>query len=159
MPRNLVLFIDDGGVLNDNSIRGGEWLRLLGDFFPARLGGTARQWSEANRTVFQGLWDKWFTDRPLGGLPATYHEWSRAYQLDWLEQMAGHVGVPVPSDDDEALALAIEAACFVTLHCRSSYPDAAPGHQGAGGRGIHPLHRVWRGVAGAGRLPQGHGRA
>ena len=50
MPR--VLFLDDGGVLNDNALRGPEWLRLIGGFMPARLGGTADQWARANSVVF-----------------------------------------------------------------------------------------------------------
>ena len=52
----LELFLDDGGVLNDNSLRGPEWLRLIGEFMPARLGGTAEQWASANRVVFSQVW-------------------------------------------------------------------------------------------------------
>ena len=54
MPR--VLFLDDGGVLNDNALRGPEWLRLIGGFMPARLGGTADQWARANSVVFPRVW-------------------------------------------------------------------------------------------------------
>jgi hypothetical protein len=126
LPSELVIFLDDGGVLNDNSIRGGEWRRLVGEFFPSRLGGTSEQWSEANRAVFDGLWQKWFDAKAKGGLVDTYHEWSRAYQLDWLKQMAEQVGVAVPPDEAEAFALAVEqpASLLVTagLPLRMPYP-------------------------------------
>ena len=46
------LFLDDGGVLNDNSLRAPEWLRLIGEFMPARMGGTSEQWARANQVVF-----------------------------------------------------------------------------------------------------------
>jgi hypothetical protein len=39
-----VVFLDDGGVLNDNERRAPEWRRLLGEFFAPRLGGTPEAW-------------------------------------------------------------------------------------------------------------------
>ncbi|MFQ5795557.1 MAG: hypothetical protein ACE5JP_10975 [Candidatus Bipolaricaulia bacterium] len=44
----MVLFVDDGGVLNDNTRRSLQWQRLLGEFFPPILGGTPESWAEAN---------------------------------------------------------------------------------------------------------------
>lgn len=37
----LTIFVDDGGVMNDNRLRAPQWRRLLGEFFPPRLGGSA----------------------------------------------------------------------------------------------------------------------
>ncbi len=36
MPDLPVLFIDDGGLLNDNALRAPEWQRLIGEYFPPR---------------------------------------------------------------------------------------------------------------------------
>jgi hypothetical protein len=50
-----VLFLDDGGVMNDNRLRGPQWQRLVAEFFVPRLGGTQEAWSEANRIVISRL--------------------------------------------------------------------------------------------------------
>jgi hypothetical protein len=62
-----VLFLDDGGVLNDNTVRGPQWRRLVGEYFAPRLGGDPAAWAEANRTVTTSIfhadaWDALFLD-------------------------------------------------------------------------------------------------
>ena len=42
------IFIDDGGVLNDNALRGQQWPGLVAEFFAPRLGGWPKAWAEAN---------------------------------------------------------------------------------------------------------------
>ena len=42
------VFLDDGGVLNDNDCRAPEWRRLLGEYFAPRFGGTPQAWGEAD---------------------------------------------------------------------------------------------------------------
>ena len=51
------LFLDDGGVLNDNSLRGPKFLRLIADFMPAWMGGSAEEWAKANQVVFPQVWE------------------------------------------------------------------------------------------------------
>ena len=51
-----VLFVDDSGVLNDNRLRGPQWDRLVGEFFPPLLGGRPEAWPEANRVVAERDW-------------------------------------------------------------------------------------------------------
>ena len=45
------IFLDDGGVLNDNSRRAPQWQRLVGEFLTPRLGGTRLDWANANAAV------------------------------------------------------------------------------------------------------------
>ena len=52
------LFIDDGGVLNDNERRGAEWRRLIGEYLSPRLGGEPPVWGEANRIVGDEQWKR-----------------------------------------------------------------------------------------------------
>ena len=119
MPR--VLFIDDGGVLNDNGLRGPEWLRLIGGFMPARLGDTADQWARANAAVFPRVW---------GGIAkrlssfATYTEFQRAYSVEWMRAMCAHVGVEPPADD-VAIALHAELTCYVWERADAAIAGAA----------------------------------
>ena len=51
-----VLFIDDGGVLNDYARREPEWLRLIGGCMAPRLGGTPEAWAHANSIEFSRVW-------------------------------------------------------------------------------------------------------
>jgi hypothetical protein len=55
MVAGWILFIDDGGVMNDNPVRERQWRQLLGEFFPPLLGGTPAAWAEANRVVMAQL--------------------------------------------------------------------------------------------------------
>ena len=119
MPR--VLFLDDGGVLNDNALRGPEWLRLIGGFMPARLGGTADQWAHANSVVFPQVWAD--IVKRLSSF-ATYTDFQRAYSVEWMRAMCVCVGVEPPSDD-AAVALHAELTCYVWERADAATPGAA----------------------------------
>ena len=65
--RPVAIFLDDGGVLNDNARRGPQWQRLIGEFMttmPFGLGGTAEAWAEANPIVFRNVWADLMNRRP-----------------------------------------------------------------------------------------------
>ena len=116
----LELFLDDGGVLNDNSLRGPEWLRLIGEFMPGRLGGTADQWTRANRVVFPHVCES--IQKRLPGF-ATHQEFLRGYATSWMSAMCAHVGVKPPPDDD-AVALHNELTCYVWERADSAIAGA-----------------------------------
>ncbi|MCX8212923.1 MAG: hypothetical protein OTJ97_00160 [SAR202 cluster bacterium] len=42
------IFLDDGGVMNDNTLRGREWQRHVGEYLSPRLGGSLQAWGNAN---------------------------------------------------------------------------------------------------------------
>lgn len=115
-----VVFLDDGGVMNDNAIRGPQWQRLLGEFFTPRLGGTREAWAEANFAVITQLFqpESWTARAQVA---SNYREYERAYYLVWLGEMCRHVGVPTPPEQ-EILTLSLEATAFVTRRVRSAYP-------------------------------------
>lgn len=121
MPKLPILFIDDGGVLSDNSKRAPEWRRLLGEFFPSRLGGTAEDWAEANRAVFPPLFERMWSaldDRP------GFRAFDRAYETAWLAGMAAHIGIAMPPHID-VYDLAAEATRYVTHRAQASIPGSA----------------------------------
>ena len=105
----LELFLDDGAVLNDNCLRGAEKLRLIGEFMPDQLGGTAEQWSRAKRMVFPHVRNSF--QKRLPGF-ATHREFLRAYATSWMSATCAHVGVKPPPEDD-AEALHNELTCYV----------------------------------------------
>ena len=124
------LFLDDGGVLNDNGLRGPEWLRLIGEFMPARMGGTAEQWMRANQVVFPRVWGDIQMRLPEF---ASYQEFLRAYATSWMSGMSTHLGLATPPDDD-ARALYRELAIYVGKRANSAIPSSA--------EAVHYLHRA-----------------
>jgi HAD superfamily hydrolase (TIGR01509 family) len=113
----LSVFIDDGGVMNDNARRAEQWAPLVGAFFSPRLGGSPDAWASANREIAH-LWTA------PGRFASDFAAHCRAYDLAWLGGMCQRVGVRMPPEA-EALALAAEAAGYVARRVRAAYPGAA----------------------------------
>ena len=126
----LILFLDDGGVLNDNSLRRPEWLRLIGEFMPARMGGSAEQWAEANGTIWPDMW------RDLQKRMAefgSHEQYQRRLATDWMRAMCARIGVTAPSDDD-AVRLYNELSSYVAERGMCAISGAADA--------VRSLHRA-----------------
>jgi HAD superfamily hydrolase (TIGR01509 family) len=118
------IFLDDGGVMNDNTLRGPEWQRLVGEFLAPRLGGAPEAWGEANRIVFGEIWRE-FEEFLLPTVEAdsdTYTDFFVEQRVRWLCDMCARVGVPAPRD---CLLVAVETEQYVLPRVRSAYPGAA----------------------------------
>jgi len=113
----IALFIDDGGVMSDNALRGTEWPRLVAEFFVPILGGDHASWVKANKVVFRHL-EPTLTAGPHH---QDYGEWIDAYRVLWLKEMADYVGVAAPSDDAQCLELAWQASDYITQQVHASY--------------------------------------
>ena len=115
------MFIDDGGVLNDNERRALEWRRLLGEYLPPRLGGTPEAWSRANVGAFERSLARYMErakpEHGFRGLEA----WMRADRVEWLRDMCVQVGVALPP---EAEAFAVATGAWVSEHVRADIPGA-----------------------------------
>ncbi|MGA7672464.1 MAG: HAD family hydrolase [Nitrolancea sp.] len=124
------LFLDDGDVLNDNRVRAGEWRRLIGEFMPPRMGGTAEQWESANRVVFPQVWPSLLAR--LSDF-ASHHAFQRTYAMDWMTAMCDAVGV-TRLPDDRAVELHTELSVYVNARANSAIAGAADA--------VHALHRA-----------------
>lgn len=51
------IFFDDGGVLNDNRIRGEHWKTFVGEYYSRRFGGEPEIWGEANQKLISILFN------------------------------------------------------------------------------------------------------
>ena len=120
LPSRPVIFLDDGGVLNDNRLRGTQWQRMVGEFFVPRLGGTPEAWAEANRALITSMLapDAW-RERMLAA--PDYATFDYKYQLDWLYGMCELVGVPPPSEK-ESVALARQASAAIIPRVDAAFP-------------------------------------
>lgn len=114
------IFIDDGGVMNDNVLRAPEWQRLVGEYFAPRLGGSTHAWRKANRTVFAQLESILI----VGHGQQDYISWFDSYQVQWLKKMAALVGVHVPSGNDECLKMVWDSVDYITRRVKSTFPGA-----------------------------------
>jgi HAD superfamily hydrolase (TIGR01509 family) len=118
------IFLDNGGVITDNSRRSALYPGLVAEYFVPRLGGEPDAWARANREVFPQVWQRhvprmetWDPSRPI-------HESLPLYQLDWLRTMCAMVGAEGPADDAECATLAIEADRWISSRLRTPYPGA-----------------------------------
>jgi len=119
-----VLFVDDGGVLNDNEQRAPEWRRLVGEFFAPRLGGTPEAWAAANSVVFPRIWQRYLAH--VRTATAGVRPFLRAEDRRWLTEMCAVVGVRMDTDEPGELDDLVEAAYrYITRRVASAYPEAA----------------------------------
>jgi HAD superfamily hydrolase (TIGR01509 family) len=116
-----VLFIDDGGVMNDNTLRAAEWQRFVSEFMPHRLGGDAKGWAEANGACFRQVWAR------FSGRLDTFEShaaFQREYDIDWVSSMCDYLGLATPPED-ESLKLAREAVKYITSRAHAADAGAA----------------------------------
>lgn len=143
LERIRVVFIDDGGVLNDNQARAPQWRRLLGEYLAPRLGGTPEEWARANAGAFDRGWQRLIAQNDRAGQSGGVDAWVRADRGLWLADMCEQVGVPVPS---EPSAYAIEAGTWVSERVRAEIPGASRAVHTLADRG-HVLHTASGGLS------------
>ncbi len=119
-----VIFLDDGGVMNDNALRGPEWQRLVGEFLAPRLGGSQEAWARANAVVMSQQLpelERFFREAP--------GQDDRPFRQDlddaWLAEMCREVGVTSPATRLQRLQLVDEATTYITRRVRSACSGAA----------------------------------
>ncbi len=125
MRRFSTILLDDGGVMNDNTLRGPEWQRLVGEFLAPRLGATQEAWAEANDVVFTQMWRE-FEALLYPVLKADIDgcfDFFGDQRARWLRDMCERVGVTAP-DGDQCLRLGLETEDFVLPRVQSAYPGA-----------------------------------
>jgi HAD superfamily hydrolase (TIGR01509 family) len=117
------IFLDDGGVMNDNAVRSVQARQLTGVYLAPRLGGDEMAWATANAVVFEGIWRDYLARierEPLFDVEA-------AREVDddrWLSEMCREVGVAPPPERAERLQLAQAAIAFISRNLRAAYPGA-----------------------------------
>ena len=119
------IFLDDGGVMSDNAIRGREWQRLVAEFLAPRLGGEHARWAQANDVVWTQHWDGYLAATRSAGEDEfdTAAFWAES-RPRWMREMCEHVGVAAPALD-ECAALARETEAYVKPRVRAAYQGAA----------------------------------
>jgi FMN phosphatase YigB (HAD superfamily) len=87
------IFFDDGGVLNDNSIRAPQWKAFCGEFFHSRFGGDPEVWGEANQKVMTSLEIHGMDPKEIYDDYITYY---KNFKSEWVIKMFEEAGRSVP---------------------------------------------------------------
>jgi FMN phosphatase YigB (HAD superfamily) len=90
---SLAIFFDDGGVLNDNSIRAPQWKAFCGEFFHSRFGGDPEVWGEANQKVMTSLEIHGMDPKEIYDDYITYY---KNFKSEWVIKMFEEAGRSVP---------------------------------------------------------------
>jgi hypothetical protein len=121
MPE-LVILLDDGGVLNDNSLRAGQWPRLVAEFFVPIFGGLPAAWAEANRRVAERMFDPKAWNALLDSAQ-DYACFERRYYCTRLGDMCEIVGLPQPAEE-QCVELGAAAEAFIAPRVHAAFPGA-----------------------------------
>jgi HAD superfamily hydrolase (TIGR01509 family) len=116
-----VILLDDGGVMNDNSLRSLQYQCLAGEFFAPRLGGESRAWAEANRICTANIFEPEAWQRRVQVAVQDYANFERTYWYDWLSGMCLLVGVEAPPEA-ESIELACQGEIYITSRVQSAFP-------------------------------------
>ena len=136
MPR-WTIFLDDGGVMSNNRVRGPQWQRLVGEFFAPRLGGVPEGWAAVNRVVAERLFAEYERDW-AGRTDVPFEDYWIPYQIRWLAGMCEALGLPTPPPD-EAYRLAEEATGYISHRVNAAFPGVVEAVRELHGQG-YPLH-------------------
>ncbi|MBD3408285.1 MAG: HAD hydrolase-like protein [Candidatus Lokiarchaeota archaeon] len=112
------IFFDDGGVLNDNTLRTPQWRKLIADYFIPRYGGSVESWAEANKQAAEEILKRMEEVYESGSstIPPDYHEID---DREWLAVMFDYHELEPPEDTSAEARAAIE---WITARVKASYP-------------------------------------
>jgi len=115
-----VLFLDDGGVMNDNDLRAPQWRELVAQYFAPRYGGSIDDWKNANKEVFNQLFERY--ERTIKENPMIdFNEFWKLEQIRWLTEMFKMVQISAPAYN-QCAKITQKASEWITSHVRSAYP-------------------------------------
>lgn len=114
------VFFDDGGVMNDNRIRGVQYQKLVGEYFTPKFGGEPYLWAEGNFNFVKEIMRE-YTEAICDSRDIDYKTYHMNFVKRWIEEMFNYVGVELPAKS-EYIQIYQEAIEYITPNIRSSYP-------------------------------------
>ncbi|GAH48159.1 unnamed protein product, partial [marine sediment metagenome] len=114
------VFFDDGGVMNDNRIRGLQYQKLVGEYFTPKFGGEPYLWAESNVNFIEEIMKK-YSKAIYDGSDIDYKTYQADFVKRWIEEMFNYVGVKLPAKS-EYNQIYREAIEYITPNIRSAYP-------------------------------------
>jgi hypothetical protein len=96
------IFLDAGGVMNDNEPWGQQFRRFLADYLAPRFGGERSAWEAANLEVIGRQLPLYIDGTGFPEKGGYFPVWRRL-QIEWLRDMCTIVGATPPNDRCEVL--------------------------------------------------------
>lgn len=118
-----VIFLDDGGVMNDRRLRDRQYQRLVGEFFAPCLGGESSAWTKAHRICMATMFEPETWRRRVQVAVQDYARFEQTYWRDWVRGMCLLIGVKAPLDT-ACVELACQAEMSITSRVHSAFPGA-----------------------------------
>lgn len=93
------IFFDDGGTINDNNLRGPQWIKLIAEYFIPNFGKTEKEWGNANLFAFNRLMEN-FRFESEEHFDIDYRQFRKNLDINWLKDMFSYLGITdqLPSD-------------------------------------------------------------
>ncbi len=114
------VFFDDGGVMNDNRIRGVQYQKLVGEYFTLKFGGEPYLWAEGNLNFVEEIMRE-YNEAICDNRDIDYKTYHADFVKRWIEEMFDYVGVKLPAKS-EYKQIYREAIEYITPNIRSSFP-------------------------------------
>ncbi|MFX0147589.1 MAG: HAD family hydrolase [Candidatus Hodarchaeota archaeon] len=118
---DIYLFFDDGGVLNDNQIRGEQWQKLVGIYLSPRFGGDPELWAKANVEFIKDFAGKEVPKLVWEHREKSYYEFLEWFIEKWVNNMFDYMGINRP-ERNKYKQIYYGAAKFVDSRIKAAFP-------------------------------------
>ena len=119
-PSDFVIFFDDGGVMNDNRLRGIQWQKLVGEFFSPKFGGELHKWAEGNFEFITRFISEEEISIEKGEITDYLDHYSK-FQSNWVTSMFEFVGIDVPQKELHS-KIYLDAINYITPNVKAAFP-------------------------------------
>ena len=109
------IFFDDGGVMNDNRLRGIQWQKMIGEYFSPKYGGEPYKWAEGIFEFIKEVLAEQDEDLP------EYDLYYDTFKTRWIASLFKYVGIEVPPKKFHS-KIYDEAIDFITPNVKAAFP-------------------------------------
>ncbi|KAF9276215.1 hypothetical protein BGZ68_010193 [Mortierella alpina] len=142
------IFLDSGGVINDNAQRAPQWLQYLGEFLPTTvLDGTEQVWRQANMQIIKPFFSRWYeymaqanelaaqaqVQAQEGSVVNVSLLFERLHLLIWIKEMCKVAASQLPEletrtlpslTEDDLFQIARSAHLYAIHRVKADFPGA-----------------------------------
>ena len=117
------IYVDDGGVIQDNTERGRQWDIYLPQYLVQRFGGDHSSWAAANTEMLKRFMPKIVSGQGPNQ-EQSFTARRRRVRIEWTRALLEHAGFAPPDSDDECYQIQVDYTEYVTKRVRAAAPGA-----------------------------------
>lgn len=130
-----IIFFDDGGVLNNDQIRGSQYQPLIAEYMAENFGGDAKVWKDANYEAVIKIMNL-ISAKTSSGQLLSYNDFKKEENEIWIETMFNRAGIDLPPKS-KYLTINKEAEAYVLPKIKSMYPKISESIKKLYNEGFH----------------------